>query len=348
MALESLPATSPVPAPTGTAPGVVPAPPGANVPAALTPDFLQILAGAIGGAAPASSEEVTVEIEIKSPKGTAIDDDTLEDEIGFEDLSEFLTQVIVPSITPPAPAPAPADGETTLEMDFTDSGAASRPADLAALISSLSGDARSAKPDPIAALDTSLLRDALEAESTVAAALADVASDSTTFADTLDSQSGSVSPLHAASLHAAHANSQSAAPEQLKSPVGTQQWADELGTKLTWMVQQGRESASLTVTPEHLGPIEVKISVQDGQTSVWFNATNADTRTAIEQALPRLRDLFAAQGLSLADSGVFREAPRHQQPQPFSGASGSASHGDEITAVSSVTKRGNGILDLYA
>jgi flagellar hook-length control protein FliK len=129
--------------------------------------------------------------------------------------------------------------------------------------------------------------------------------------------------------------------------MGTQAWTDEVGGHLTWMAANGRESASLTVSPDHLGPIEVRISVQDGQASVWFGAQNADTRAAIEQALPRLRDLFSAQGLSLADSGVFREAPR-QQPQNFSGGGNGSSGNDEVGAVTSVAKRGNGALDLYA
>jgi flagellar hook-length control protein FliK len=110
------------------------------------------------------------------------------------------------------------------------------------------------------------------------------------------------------------------------------------------MATQGREAATLTLSPDHLGPVEVRISMQDGQASVWFGAQNADTRSALEQALPRLRDLFSAQGLSLADSGVFREAPRQQQSQAFSGGA----QADEISGVTPVAKRGNGILDLYA
>lgn len=343
MALEGVPVStvSVVPAPTGATPFA----PGAAGP--TTTEFLQILAGTMVGVAPASSGEA---LSVDSP--AVSDDDTLEDEIGFEDLSEFLTQVIVPGATP-LPPPAPSD-ENTLEMDFSQSGggssAAARPVDLTSLIHSLTagddGKASSLQQrDPLMAVDTSLLRDALAAESMAAAALKDSGTDSLSFADADASSQIGFSPLHAAPLHSTHTSAQS--PIELKSPMGTQQWADELGTKLTWMANQGRESASLTLSPEHLGPIEVKISMQDGQASVWFGAQHADTRSALEQALPRLRDMFSAQGLSLADSGVFREAPRQQQ-QPFSGASRSSNNGEDVAVVSSVTKRGNGILDLYA
>ena len=82
----------------------------------------------------------------------------------------------------------------------------------------------------------------------------------------------------------------------------------------------------MRVSPEHLGPVEVKISVHNGDASVWFGANHPDTRAALEQALPRLREMFANQGLTLTDSGVSRESPRNQArtPTPHSVAAVSA------------------------
>ena len=132
-------------------------------------------------------------------------------------------------------------------------------------------------------------------------------------------------------------------------PVGTSAWADEIGTRLTMMVEQGRHTASLRLSPEHLGPLEIQISMSDDQASVWFGAAHADTRAAIENALPKLRELFASQGLSLADAGVSREPPR-QQPNPAaqsSSASGSfAAEGGEPT--SAAVRVRLGLLDAYA
>lgn len=91
-------------------------------------------------------------------------------------------------------------------------------------------------------------------------------------------------------------------------PVGSQQWAEEIGARLTMMAEAGKQTASLRLTPEHLGPLEIRIAINDDQASVWFGAAHADTRAAIEHALPRLRELFEASGMSLADAGVHREA----------------------------------------
>lgn len=138
----------------------------------------------------------------------------------------------------------------------------------------------------------------------------------------------------------------------LASPVGTSAWTDELGTKLTWMAHQGIESASLQLSPEHLGPLQVSISVHDGQASVWFGAAQPDTRTALQQSLPQLRQLFASQGLTLADTGVSREPPRGQSQQssarsaaPVSGVAGVSLESADARAT---MVGGLGLLDTYA
>lgn len=97
--------------------------------------------------------------------------------------------------------------------------------------------------------------------------------------------------------------------------VGTAAWADEIAARVNVMAEQGRHMASLRLSPEHLGPLEIRIAVRDDQASVWFGAAHPDTRAALEAAMPRLREMFAEQGLSLADMGVFHEAPR-QPPAP--------------------------------
>ena len=132
----------------------------------------------------------------------------------------------------------------------------------------------------------------------------------------------------------------------LESPVGSAAWHDELGSQLTWMTQNGLESGSLRVTPEHLGPVEVQISVQNGAASVWFGASHPDTRAALEQALPQLRAMFASQGMTLTDSGVSRESPRQtRSPAPQSVSSVSAVGSSDA---STAARMSLGLVDTYA
>jgi len=98
--------------------------------------------------------------------------------------------------------------------------------------------------------------------------------------------------------------------QPLHSQVGTAAWSNELGARLTLMAQQGITSASLRLSPPQLGPLEVRIAVRDNSAAVWFGASQSDTRAALEQALPRLRELFASHGLNLTNAGVSGETPR--------------------------------------
>jgi flagellar hook-length control protein FliK len=93
----------------------------------------------------------------------------------------------------------------------------------------------------------------------------------------------------------------------------------------------------------------VRIAVRDDQASVWFGSAHADTRAAIEQALPRLRELFASQGLALADAGVHHDAPREQSRQAATAAVSDALGGGgsetEVTSVQIAARLG--LVDEY-
>lgn len=145
------------------------------------------------------------------------------------------------------------------------------------------------------------------------------------------------------------------AQQVLREPVGTAKWADALGARLTMMATRGEQHGSLRLSPEHLGPLEVQIRVQDDRASVWFGAQHADTRAALQDALPRLRELFAASGMQLGDAGVSREAPRQERaPADAFAGTGSGSGGDALTveealvSVAPISIPHSGLVDTYA
>jgi flagellar hook-length control protein FliK len=138
-------------------------------------------------------------------------------------------------------------------------------------------------------------------------------------------------------------------PRQLHAHVGTPAWSDELGAQLHLLAEKGHSAASLRLSPEHLGPLEVQISVQDNEATVWFGATNVDTRAALEQALPRLRELFAAQGMSLTQSGVFNQSTRDSSRHAGNSASGgSTADATAATEAVPIALSRRGLVDTYA
>jgi flagellar hook-length control protein FliK len=164
-------------------------------------------------------------------------------------------------------------------------------------------------------------------------------------------QSSTTSPFQLQQPHAtgqlANQQVQHVISRPVHTPVGSGAWADEIGTRVVMMTESGNHTASLKLSPEHLGPLEINITVRDEKASVWFGAAHADTRAAIETALPRLREMFEAQGLSLSDAGVFREPPREQpvvKNTTMSGEQGES--GEEVTTVSSRVRLG--LVDAYA
>jgi flagellar hook-length control protein FliK len=128
--------------------------------------------------------------------------------------------------------------------------------------------------------------------------------------------------------------------------VGTPMFADELAAKATFIHERGLQSASLRLSPEHLGPMEIQITIKDDKASVWFGAAHAETRAALEQALPRLREMLGSQGLSLSDAGVFREPPRDQaRAYVATRADGVVTETDQREIV---IRNRSGLLDAYA
>jgi flagellar hook-length control protein FliK len=215
----------------------------------------------------------------------------------------------------------------------------------------------SAPAQSLAATVTKETADALKAASDSAkgpgGSKGDSASDS---APGADGTSAAVSAFQAHMSVGSHFQ-QVAAPDananKVGSPVGSPAWNDELGGKVTWLANQGIQSASVQLSPEHLGPVTVHISVQDGSASVSFNAAHADTRAALEQALPRLREMFATNGLTLADANVSHQSPRGQpQKQSIAAIGGirGGGSGEDATSstVTSVVASRLGLVDTYA
>jgi flagellar hook-length control protein FliK len=93
-------------------------------------------------------------------------------------------------------------------------------------------------------------------------------------------------------------------------PVGSDGWPRAVAAQLHWFVSNGVQSATLRLVPDHLGPIDVHVDVQQSQVNVNFTAAHPDTRAALEQTVPRLREILAGSGLTLGHANV------QQQPQP--------------------------------
>ncbi|MEY4720113.1 MAG: hypothetical protein RL563_2731 [Pseudomonadota bacterium] len=94
-------------------------------------------------------------------------------------------------------------------------------------------------------------------------------------------------------------------------------WQAELGDKLIWMHKQAVPSVELRLNPEHLGPVLIKIDVQNDQASVSFNAQHLAVKEAIEASIPKLREMLSGQQLQLTDVNVSQHQSEQRQGRDF-------------------------------
>jgi flagellar hook-length control protein FliK len=88
------------------------------------------------------------------------------------------------------------------------------------------------------------------------------------------------------------------------TPAGQSAWADEVGSRVLWMVGRAESKAELVLTPPHLGKVEVSINLNGDQTTAQFVAATQSARDALEQAMPKLREILAQSGISLGQANV--------------------------------------------
>lgn len=102
-------------------------------------------------------------------------------------------------------------------------------------------------------------------------------------------------------------------------------WSDAFGQRIAFLAQQGSQTATLQMNPADLGPIQVRISLNDQQAKVEFNTLQQTTSDLITAAMPRLAAALEQQGLRLDESRV---TLHNQRSDAFNSASGFASRQD--------------------
>ncbi len=143
-------------------------------------------------------------------------------------------------------------------------------------------------------------------------------------------------------------------------PLAMQQdnWEKPLGQQLLWMAQNQTQQAEIRVDPPHLGPIEVHLSLNDDQAKVSFFSHDAAVRETLENALPKLRDLFDSQGMQLNQANVSDQslARQHAETGNQSSRQGNTPRGDgagsgngevEPDHTSQTPEQGNSMVDHY-
>lgn len=106
----------------------------------------------------------------------------------------------------------------------------------------------------------------------------------------------------------------------IPTKVGTSDWSEAMAGRITLMVNQKISAARIHINPPELGPIEVRVNLNNEQASVQFTSQSAQVRDALEQSMPRLREMLETAGFSLADSDVSDQQSGREQQSDSDGA----------------------------
>ena len=94
--------------------------------------------------------------------------------------------------------------------------------------------------------------------------------------------------------------------QAVQKPLDPQQSeaSQKLQERINIMLSKNIQRADIRLDPPELGQLNVRINMNAEQATVQFQVQSAQARDAVEQALPRLREMLEQQGVALADTGV--------------------------------------------
>jgi flagellar hook-length control protein FliK len=142
----------------------------------------------------------------------------------------------------------------------------------------------------------------------------------------------------------------------INAAVNSAAWSAELGQKIVLLIGEKQHVAELHLNPPDLGPLDIKLTVNEHQTTAVFTSPHSAVRDAVESALPRLREVLADSGIMLGNASVTSDSARdgaafassgkqHRHGDPYPGTQDAVPDG-QLTTGSVLLRRG--LVDLFA
>jgi|GEM_PF-6580703 len=176
--------------------------------------------------------------------------------------------------------------------------------------------------------------------------------------DTVVNQTANVNDVVTPAIHQQHVRPEIVdTMRTITTPFNQQAaWRDSLNEQILMMSNQRISQASIAVDPPELGPVQIQLQIQSDTATIHFATHHPQVRDAIEQSMPKLRDMLGEQGVDLLDATVTderaaREDTRSHDENPRVPTDTEA-HNDELFPVFPDHKLANhrptGLVDFYA
>jgi flagellar hook-length control protein FliK len=141
---------------------------------------------------------------------------------------------------------------------------------------------------------------------------------------------------------------------KLEAAVGSSEFSQGITDRVSYLMDNNLSSATLQVSPPQLGPIDIRIDVQNGHAQVWLSANSAVTRDALTSSATQLREMLGNQGFGQVSVDVSQRSFQDTsgQTQSFGYAQTYDENSASLAAASSTASlsatRATGMLDAYA
>jgi flagellar hook-length control protein FliK len=162
-------------------------------------------------------------------------------------------------------------------------------------------------------------------------------------------------PASQASFETLHTLNEVASPK-LAPTLGTTAWNQALGEKVVWMAAGAQQTATLTLNPPNMGPLQIVLNLSNDQATASFFSAQPEVRQALEAAFPRLKEMMNEAGIQLEQATVSADTPRQENPSdqqaqrvapPFGGRDDGASAGMQTLHLPA-QQSGRGLVDTFA
>ncbi len=127
-------------------------------------------------------------------------------------------------------------------------------------------------------------------------------------------------------------------------------FSTNLAHRVQWMFNQTLSSAEIMMDPPEMGPLSVKVQQINGETSIMFQATNSATKEALEEGMPKLKEMLEEMGVNLGQTTVSQQKSEtdSEQQQDDSSEGVAMDEGDEMNNDTAQTFVSERIVDYYS
>jgi len=140
---------------------------------------------------------------------------------------------------------------------------------------------------------------------------------------------------------------------KIDAGINSPEFSQALADRVSWMAGNNLNGATLQVNPPQLGPIELRVSVENGHAQVWLSAHSPATLDALQSSTPKLREMLSSQGFAQVSVDVSQRSFQDRSPYPQYSEWTPSSEDDAAAATSAVGAAASpraalGVVDAYA